>query len=472
MRDTRRPFVLGVLMACGLLLVYVAPHFSDQTAMQACVFVSLLATLAPVLTGRGWTSVGTVYLGFYWVFHFGIVAPIALGWTPKLFNSADSTWASPSNLASASLPAAIFAVSCSLAYTLTVRSDAASPDRAPQGPPEAVTLDGASVIGVLAVMAGLALWVQIYLSTGASLEGGYAQFLTRTQGTPTPYAYLLIAIGMGLIGAARNRTLSRIALLGFAIWSIPAFTLGLRGEVLIPALAFIIARSRSGRLHVSRGWVLVAGVAALSIGSLVRVARVGGTTDFSAANPINGLIELGYSIRPMVAVQQVHGVGGDVLFTGVGTYIAPVERLVVGRFLGNPVLPTSADPSVFSTFVSTNFGPIGGSVSAEAFRSGGVLGVLLAGVLIGAMIGRLDAAHSSVVQDAFVGMTSSVLLLWVRNDFTPVPLSLLLVMLVLAVTHLWPGRPRTSESRRGRMGRKQGAVGDRDPAFGGLPDHL
>lgn len=440
MKPSGRPIVLGALLVSMALLTLVDKDLGDLALIQLCVATSLAATLAPVLLTRSWTTVGAVYFGFYWLFHFGILAPVALGWTPNLFNSADTAWAAVPNLAAAAVPAALFSVAGSIAYTIAVGNDpsAAQPSRLDEGPTKDV-LDGSSIMGLLFLVGGVALWAQIFITSGASLGGGYVQFLLRTQGTLTPYAYLFISIGMGLIGAARHRALSRLALAAFVIWSLPAFLLGLRGEVLIPLLAFVVARSRSGRLHVRRVWVLVAGLAAMSAGSLVRVARVGGTADLSSANPLSGLVELGYSIRPMISVQQVQATTGDVL-TGVATYLAPVERLVGGRLLGHPVGSVATDQNVFSTFISTNFGPIGGSVSAEAFRSGGLLGVLVVACVVGAVVGRLDAMPTTGTRDALVGLLSSVLLLWVRNDFTPVPLSIAIIAAVLVLARFWPER--------------------------------
>jgi hypothetical protein len=387
-----------------------------------------------------WTSVGTFYLGFYWVFHFGIIGSVALGYSPRLFNATDATWATVAQLAQASIPAALFLVLCATSYASLVRGALETSDD-PEGigdPTAPSVLDGAAVVGFLVLVAGLGLWAQIFLGSGARFGGGYIEFLARTKGTLTPYAYLFISVGMGLVGAARHRTLSRLAVIAFVVWSAPAFFLGLRGEVLIPLFAFVIARSRSGRLTVRRTWVVMAGIVALAAGSLVRVMRVGGTPDIQSLNPINGLVELGYSIRPMIHVQEVHdGAGGP--FTGLATYLAPLERLIGARLLGRQLEPASTDQDVFSTFIATTFGPIGGSVSAEAYRSSALLGVCVVAIILGGVLAALDSIPSSVTVDATVGMVASVLLLWTRNDFTPVPLSLVIVAALLFITHLIPG---------------------------------
>lgn len=439
MRTTRRPLALILLVVCALMLGFLMPLLSDPKVIQLCVVISMSAMLVPTIITGSWRSVGTIYLGFYWVFHFGIMVPMGLGWTPRLFNATDNSWATIPNLADAAVPAAAFMVACAAAYLLSVRPlKVVGPPVAPPVPGSDV-LDGVVVVGAFLLLGGLALWTGIFLGSGAPLVGGYVQFLILTQGSLTPYAYLFISMGMALIGAARHRQLSRVAILAFILWSFPAFLLGLRGEVLIPILAFVVARSRSGRLRVRGRWLILAGLLAASVGSLVRVLRVGGPVGVGAANPLNGLVELGYSIRPMIMVQTVHDGAGEA-FRGFATYLAPVERLFIGRVLGQQVQPTTSDYDVFSSFVVANYGPIGGSVSAEAYRAGGVLYVLLLACILGLVLGRLETVASTGLTDGFVGMVASILLLWVRNDFTPVPLSLLLVGAISLIIYTTAGR--------------------------------
>jgi hypothetical protein len=135
-------------------------------------------------------------------------------------------------------------------------------------------------------------------------------------------------------------------------------------------------------------------------------------------------------MRPVALVHLWHGSAGEA-FVGWGTYWAPLERLVVGRVLGLPTVATTVDHRVFSTTVLQRVGAIGGSPVAESYRAAGVAGIVVVMVLMGILVGWLDLRPMGSLADAGAGLVGYVLLVWVRNDFTPVPLELLACVAVI-----------------------------------------
>ena len=317
-------------------------------------------------------------------------------------------------------------------------------------------IDGVGAVGISLLAVGLVFWIYLALSSGAITLGiSYADFLSRTRNANMPITYLMIGLGLGVVSASRHRNVRSLALIIFALWALPAFAIGLRGEAILPASAFAIVAARRGSIRL-RPWMGLAAVGVLSAGSAVRVIRqfgLGkGITGIQAFNPFDGIAELGYSIRPLTVVVNFHDRLGEP-FVGIATYLAPFRRLIVGRLLGGSVLSVEQDPSVFGGMIAQRIGPIGGSPAAEAYRSGGLVAIVSVMILIGLLVAHLDSMASTPLADAGVAMSSFVLLLWIRNDFTPVPAQfaitalILLLLRLLARRRLRPTYPRNMASK-------------------------
>jgi hypothetical protein len=305
--------------------------------------------------------------------------------------------------------------------------------------------DGPGIIGIIMLMLGIALWVYNAISSGASVFGSsYPEFLALTKNTDMPSAYILMGFGLVLVASSSHAVLRHRALWVFVLWSIPAFILGLRGEVIIPSAAYLVVAAR--RRHIGlRPWLVVASIAALAAGSAIRVLRDlssrGGALNASIFNPFDSLVELGSSIRPLTTMINYHIQNGEP-FVGMDTYLAPFRRVIVGRILGGPTVSVEADPSVFSTMILHRVGPIGGSPAAEAYRSGGILVMVIIMVLIGLAVASLDALPNDRYSNCLVGMLAFIGLFWVRNDFTPVPTEIVtafVIILCIWMLEQWTG---------------------------------
>jgi len=443
-RRPDRPTLLPALasgVTLGAVLLLRDELVTDiQTAATTACAAALLSVALVIHVNRAQPfQLGTVYLGLFALFHTGLLLSLALGQTPELLNPTDATWVRSDAMRFAAVIVAISILALATAYLLaravsrdreaTRRDDPSAADALP-GP------DGPGVVGLLLVLVGVGLWATNVVSSGVSIVGtSYVTFLAATAATSMPTAYLLMGFGMAVVAASGHRTSRLVASAVFAAFALPGFLIGLRGEVILPLASYLVVAARRRSIR-PRWWMAAVPVLALAAGSAVRVLRQTGigsggltVTDFSL---LSGLTELGYTIRPIVEVYRWHGLLGEPT-VGLSTYLAPVTRVVVGRVLGLATTPANADPAVFSTVISQRVGPIGGSPVAEAYRSGGLLTVVIVSLLIGVVLSRLDTLPRSPVSSAAMGMGSSALFLWVRNDFTPIVAEVGLLVLVLLV---------------------------------------
>lgn len=426
------------------------PRVAAAVASVTLLLVAL--SVWHMARSRG-VTVGLTYILLLGLFHCGLLFSMALTGKVTLFNAYDTTWAHSSVVPDAAWVASVGMASFGAGYSLFARR-AREVDRPRTDDADALQTapiaHGAAIgiVGLGLFLLGLALWLYWTLDSGAlAIGGSYVQFLAATGDKPMPYTYVAMGVGLPMTAAA-GRGVRRAGLGLFLLWAAPAFLIGLRGEVILPMAAFAVVYARHRRVRV--GLLGAVAVALLCLGSFVRGFRVGIGSGFqlSAFNPLDGLSELGYSIRPVVTVIGWTQTGEP--FMGTDTYLNPVKRLI------DVLVPVSApaagdDPAALSTAVLSRIGPIGGSTIAEAYRSDGVVAVVVVMALIGVLCRVLDRLPTSAVLDSLVGGTAFVLFLWIRNDVIPVPFQMLVVLLVVWLVSLVPGASdRQSPGRRGR----------------------
>ena len=388
------------------------------------------------------------------LFHVGLLIPVAAGVPMPLLNAGDLRWVGTPAFSSAAFLASVAMAALTIGYLVRrrvgERLDPGSPDAYP-AESAAAHPDGAGTVGTVLLVAGILLWTyNVRQTDGWSLGSSYASFLSATSATNMPAAYLLMGFGLGSVSASARSSTRKRALLIFAAWAVLAFTLGLRGEVIIPAAGYLVVAARRRELRV-RPWMGLVAVAFLAAGSAVRVVRNLGlataTLGLKDVDPFNGITELGYSIRPLVVISNFHDRLGEP-FVGLETYISPFRRIIVGRILGGQVPSVSEDPAVFGSIILQRIGPIGGSPAAEAYRVGGLLALVAAMFVIGFVVACLDTQPSSTIRNVAVGLFAFILLLWVRNDFTPVPAQSLTALSVLLLVWFLDQRTRSPAPAR------------------------
>ncbi|MCM3925783.1 O-antigen polysaccharide polymerase Wzy family protein, partial [Frankia sp. AiPs1] len=303
--------------------------------------------------------------------------------------------------------------------------DAARPDlRAPVG----FMLLAVSVLGLIAIVlatGGLGLLFGSYAAVGE----------TALRGPLVPY--VLLGMGLGLVlavigGPSRWRT---AALVVFALFAVVALPLGLRGEVMFPAVAAAAVAAR--RRIVVRGIVVLLGAVILLalIGGLREIRQSGlAATRLSAItfSPVDGIAELGASIRPIGSVLEWRDEFGERPPAG-STFYGQIDRLVSGRVLGHPQPSQYSDERLFNVLMLDREGPIGGSPIAEAYYNFGARGVVGFLLLTGLVVAWMDHGRSARGTDTASIVLLVPLITEVRNAFAAVPVQVLLGLGVLGL---------------------------------------
>jgi hypothetical protein len=434
-RLERRPLIVAGLsgLALALLLLF-SEHLARQfqLASGAAVAAGIAACVGTAVVrprGASSISVGFVYALLLALFHVGLLVFSAMAAPIAFFNESDAAWFSSPALGPAAMSVAVGSTGFCFAYAAAVclrggpsRSQSGSePDADP-----ALGLIGFALLGSGTLVFFWSAW-----TSGVTLIGSsYGEFLQSTRGAGLlPAAYLLVGLGVAVTASARSGTWRTIGIATFAAFAVPAILIGLRGEVILPAAAWLAveARRRAIRLRPMHALMLLG---TLSLGSMVRQIRQQGFSltalgDLSLS-PLNGLIEMGYSLRPLMLVHTWHDNHLEP-FLGFSSYLDPVDRLVRGAALGLSVPAANVDPRAFLPVIANRAGPIGGSSVAEAYYAAGTLGIVVVLGLLGVLAARLDRLPSAPVTDALVGMLAVILFVWIRNDTTPVVGQLLVV---------------------------------------------
>ncbi len=413
---------LALAMIWFSITAYVRePNWAPLSAVLSCAGAIALSVLT---SERGWASPAAVFATVLTLFHAGILIWLVLGVPLSLDVWQADMFLGGAVLTGASTLVALGATSLSggvLLGSLRVRRHprAVEPATSSVTPMRSPAL---ALVGLLALSVGLIGWLLALASAGgtSALSGGYGAWLAATQAPPVSLGlvYMLIGLGFPMVIASGEPLARRLAILAGTLWAAPALVIGLRGEVLLPLGAALVVQAR--RRTIAWRWRYALGaVGLLALGSFIREGRgADGTWSFSGLNPLRGLVEMGYSIRPTAEVWKWH-VAWQEPYVGWRTYWATAER-ALRQLLGLSPLSASEDPNVFNATIAQRVGTIGGSPVAEAFHSAGAVGLVIVCAAIGIVLAKLDRLPVGPFRDAFVGGITWVLLLWVRNSFTPV----------------------------------------------------
>lgn len=429
----------------ALVLLVVTNHFQEalgHSVRTAAIFTTLVAlgvmlAMVRLITERMLT-VGSVCLLILVLFHCGLLPYFILDARPALFldgpAAVNAPWLDSPLLGPAIVTVAIglLAFTAGYALLLLVRSITV---KAPTPATVAPTSAGICNVAFVVLAVGLIIWVAQVAPKGPGTLFGQNYMSVRTYADMPllSTAFILIGLGLSALGSSRNDRQRRWALYLFLAYTMVSFTLGFRGESVFPIAAWLVAMARRREVRL-RVWHFLAFAAALTAGSFVRQIRLESLAEVDLSsvrpNPGEGLAEMGSTLRTVVAVREWHHFES---FAGWGTYWAPIERLFVGRLLGQPVTPVEVDPRVFSTTMMDRLGPWGGSPIAESYRSAGFLGVVVVMALIGILAAWLDSRRDSPWFGFVPAMVAYILFRWSRNDFTPVPVQICCCLLIIVV---------------------------------------
>jgi hypothetical protein len=391
----------------------------------------LVARSAP----RGAVSPSSVYCITLAVFHSGLAAVVAVGYVPEAEFPSLKLWLHrPSTLTAMWLVAI-----ASTSYALGVRVAHLWPPARFRRREQSSRLDHELAWSAATLMgASISAWFLVAVLNGGPgiLVGTYADFLRLTAGTPLPFFYHGIGLAAVMAAACPWSKYHRVTASLFVVWGLFAFPLGLRGELLFPTVAAIAIVATRRRLM--SAW-RVAVIAVVLLGAIaaarqVRSVGISSVTETAvSANPLDGLAEMGASLRPVSEVVFWQQMGDP--FDHGATYWAPIDRALVYVIPGWTRPPIDRDYRIMNILVMERVGPIGFSTVAEAYRNFATLGVIGVLLLCGLLMGRIDTWPRSAIHQAIAGTIMIALLGHVRNSFVPVPTQLLVGFALTAAVY-------------------------------------
>lgn len=421
---------LAGLAAAGIALG--VGFYQPTRTTWAALSLTLVACVVSILVSpRRWTSTPTMYMVLFAGFHVGLLLLLELGWATKGVWQSDLWLTAEAQHAASQImligSAGLVVGMCTVALLKRPGKPLYCPT-----PERRLT-----IVGAVTLAAGLAGWLAIFVQVGGwrLMRGGYIEWLDSAEQVlpPLPIVLLLIMFGVVLLAAGGPSRIRLAGYVAFAIWAVLAVLIGNRSEVLVPACAVLIITARQRRI-VFRWYYAAIIVALLTVGSWVRVMRVSGASTIDRGlSPLSSLAEMGASLRTIVETWKWHGQAGEP-FVGWRTYWRTFGIFLPGH------IPAEKDPNVFNVTMMKRVGPIGGSPVAEAYHSAGTIGAFIVLMVIGIVLMGMELWRATAFTNAIVGGVLAVLLLWVRNDFTPVIFQLAVFSVLVAVAWLIPRR--------------------------------
>jgi hypothetical protein len=436
--------IVGILCAVAAMVLYtLAPDFKDQSYS---VYISLLSLACLYLNiqyaVRGIWSASSIFIIIFWCFHFGVIVANATGIDVANMTGNDVIWRwinSPFYPRAEAL--AVLGISAFALVTL-FRSGTV-PEQAVEDNEETEEADNSSspyykslrALAYFLLVAGIGYWSYIMASMGglAALFAGYAVYLKFIESYPIiSTIYWSIGVGFTLLGVLGKRKDMMPGIILFAVWGSAAFVMGLRGEVMYPASAFLVVLARRVKLHWKPRYFIVP-VVLLSLISFVREYRIDGTIKQENLNPVYGLLEMGGSLQTVVITEEWVANGLDKFRYGE-TLFAPFERLVY-RLTLVPMDASQKDFRLMNVAMSDRNGPYGFSPIAEGFINMGAAGVVAIMMLLSLFLNYFDARPVSILTDSYLGGIIFILFTFIRNAFTHIPGQSLLLAVTLTVVY-------------------------------------
>ncbi|MBU5616452.1 O-antigen polysaccharide polymerase Wzy, partial [Psychrobacter sp. TAE2020] len=206
------------------------------------------------------------------------------------------------------------------------------------------------------------------------------------------FVYLTVVINVSFLLALLASRWVKLALITFLIWSLFAFSLGVRGPALYPFAiggAILISRKLI-KLNYKR--LIVGSLAFLSALSYKFLDRGGLDVD-KIIDPLAAIQEMGGSLRPVYEVKSWINQGMD-FYLG-GTYLAPFDRQFNSVFKLKENLPSTVDDRLMNVMINNKSGPYGFSLIAEVFINFANSGVIVLGFMVGLFFKYLDSRISN-----------------------------------------------------------------------------
>lgn len=409
------------------------------------IALASVAVIGALVARAGvWSATGA-YAAVFWCFHFGLIAALASGLVgPMDLSLWDRLWV----LGPFGADAALLALVGSLALTsgASLVHSWRSTD-----PKEERPIDGDDAAhphgpaGSVLVFAAILLWCGIVVTTSgtAGFFGSYGEYLQTTAEFSTAMAGVWLGLGCGIVISVTGKLgwLRTSAIAAFCCLALVALPLGLRGEILFPSVAALVASARCGRA-LSPGKACAFVLILLVVIPVVREVRNTGLQGLSHAvlEPrfFDAFVEMGASLHPVEKVVRWRAEGEA--FEKGSSYWAPIERAAARVLPGARSTAAEDDMRIMNVLVTDRVGAIGFSPVAEAYRNFGALGVVLVLGILGAVLAAIDTIGDRRVAVLALATVYVPLLTNVRNSFVSVPaqcaVGILIVVGLVMIRHM------------------------------------
>lgn len=404
------PFWFLATMASAAFLVLAKASLETTriivlATVAGCLIIGALASRE----ARG-TMVPALYLFVLIIFHFGLLLASVVDPTVlSTFGSVYRWYFREGDVLASYWASLLFVVGFTVAICVSSVSKAAS--SIVQPPVQSATIERRSRIGFYALTFFAVSWVLIVVFIiGAT---NYIDYKEGFRGGLNPIIGQALVVFYPCFSALFFFTViwssnARPSIIVFALWSAVAFPIGLRGEVLFPAVMTLSAMHAQGRMDLRWTRIIAGSYIVLTLSFFVRLFRNQSSfaEAFSGTSGMYGLAELGNSLRPVAEVAGWLRGGIDQLRWGE-TYYAPIERTITQYLIFSQTMPAALDDRLMNILLRDRTGGnYGFSVVAEALINFGYLGCFCVGLGIGAIIiryGRSAAAgRISIVGSAFL----------------------------------------------------------------------
>lgn len=366
-----------------------------------------------------------IYAFIFWVFHFGLLFPSSISsnildaiapWARAWIFQTDTVLA----LFTALLFLVNFAVGVIIFYP---------------GKPASIKLKEATNAPELVKMGWVLIGISFLFIVIAVINVGWRIFFTTYQEfflVHNSFSWAIIIMATGIMlqiaGGKESKSVLKHVVLLFLPVALPVMLAGSRTAPLFASAAIVSMLSIRG-LRIPLKILVPIVLFLLVVIATVKDVRQQGliavleqNTQVKAQDPLSGLTELGFSLRPVTAsIDYIQGRGD--FFYGE-TYVFPFIRQFQ-RFTGTRETSLMDERFISSTITriygSPGGGGLGYSVVAEAYVNGGLLGVVLFAFIWGAGIGWLSGRATTPYRLAILAVVLIPMFVNVRNSFVFVP---------------------------------------------------
>ena len=393
-----------------------------------CIYVNVKFSV------RGLWSASSIFIIIFWCFHFGVILSNAVGINISAVTGNDIFWQwidSPFYTKAEGL--ALIGLAAFSAVTL-LRSNHLPPEENEDLTPSRYYRP-LEILAYLLLLGGIGGWLYVMLSMGgiSALFAGYAFYLKFIEDYASiSIIYWAIGVGLALLGVVNEWKKIRTGIILFLMWGLIAFVMGLRGEVLYPASAFLVTYARQAKLP-QNVRLLIVPIILLSLISFVRVFRVDETVNSDSFNPIYGLLELGGSLQTVVIAEEWISDGTDHFRYGE-TLIAPFDRMLDRVILASRP-DAEKDFRLMNVAMGERNGPYGFSPVAEGYMNLGAAGVMILMSLLSLLLNYFDSQPPGIFTDPLTGGITFILFTFIRNSFSHIPGQSLLLTAIIMITY-------------------------------------